>query len=163
VVSVRHLFRYLNLQKEKKQQRIEVILYEFVKNVKRSNMSKNITSLRNHLFDALNRLADATEQDIDLEVNKSIHIVNIAEAVIKTAEVENQFLLITKGIGSGFIPLITNDNNGAKGLLISDEKEEEYKQKMFDADKEKNWLITDGKSTSDTGIEKHEFGNNQND
>jgi hypothetical protein len=125
-------------------------------------MSKNITSLRNHLFDALNRLADATEQDIDLEVNKSIHIVNIAEAVIKTAEVENQFLLITKGIGSGFIPLITSEDSG-KLLLPSDKSEEEYKPKMFDADKEKNWLMNDGKSTSDTGIEKHEFGNNKND
>lgn len=87
-------------------------------------MSKNITVLRNHLFDALNRLADATQEDIDLEVNKSIHIVNIAEAVIKTAEVENQFLLITQGVGSGFIPLLPNDPKSSGGVVISDDKSE---------------------------------------
>jgi len=106
-------------------------------------MSKNITSLRNHLFDALNRLADATQEDIDLEVNKSIHIVNIAEAVIKTAEVENQFLLITQGTGSGFIPIIPNEGKGSN-IAISDNEHKEYKKKEFNVDSEKNWLIDGG-------------------
>lgn len=106
-------------------------------------MSKNITSLRNHLFDALNRLADATQEDIDLEVNKSIHIVNIAEAVIKTAEVENQFLLITQGTGSGFIPIIPNEGKGGN-IAISDNEHKEYKKKEFNVDSEKNWLIDGG-------------------
>lgn len=115
-------------------------------------MSKNITSLRNHLFDTLNRLADATQEDIDLEVNKSIHIVNVAEAIIKTAEVENTFVALTKGTGSGFIPLLDAPNP---------QDVETYKRKMFEVDKEKNWLMNDSKSTSNTGIPKHEFGNNQ--
>lgn len=101
-------------------------------------MSKNITVLRNHLFDALNRLADATEQDIDLEVNKSIHIVNVAEAIIKTAEVENTFVALTKGTGSGFIPLL----DGEQPRKLEDKP---YEAKKFDVDDEKNWLINDGK------------------
>ena len=123
-------------------------------------MEKNITSLRNHLFDALNRLAEATEVDIDLEVNKSIHIVNIAEAVIKTAHVENEFIALTKGVGSGFIPLIDNprrlENNKDEYATIN-------KSKMFDIDKESNWLINDGKSTSEGGLEVHHIGTNKND
>ena len=107
-------------------------------------MSKNITSLRNHLFDALNRLADATQEDIDLEVNKSIHIVNIAEAVIKTAEVENTFVALTKGTGSGFIPLIEPDNKKQLGNIVISEDEKEYKPKMFNPDEEKNWLVDGG-------------------
>lgn len=120
-------------------------------------MSKNITSLRNHLFEALNRLADATQEDIDLEVNKSIHIVNIAEAVIKTAQVENQFIAITKGVGSGFIPLLGSDNTG-KGLKLPEETEEEYQPKKFDVDNQKNWLVNEGgnnleKTETDTNNE----------
>lgn len=98
-------------------------------------MSKNITSLRNHLFDTLNRLADATEQDIELETNKAIHIVNVAEAIIKTAEVENTFVALTKGTGSGFIPLLD---------APEPQSAETYKRKMFEVDKEKNWLVDGG-------------------
>ena len=113
-------------------------------------MSKNITSLRNHLFDQLNRLAEATENDIELEVQKSIHIVNVAEAIIKTAETENQFLLITQGTGSGFIPLVSADiskkqisNNTRDGDKDEYKKYEENIPKTFDVDKEKNWLAGD--------------------
>ena len=69
-------------------------------------MNKNITTLRNHLFDQLNRLADASEREIDLETKKAIQIVAVAEIMIKTVEVENQFIAITKGTGSGFVPLV---------------------------------------------------------
>ncbi len=112
-------------------------------------MSKNITSLRNHLFDALNRLADATQEDIELETTKSIHIVSVAEAIIKTAEVENQFVALTKGVGSGFIPLI--ETSGQKQLNISTPKEDEeetYTPKTFDVDSKKNWLVDDGNNNS---------------
>ena len=103
-------------------------------------MDKNITSLRNHLFDALNRLAEATEQDIDLEVNKSVHIVNVAQVIIKTAEVENQFIAITKGVGSGFIPLLDSDKQKQNGgISFSDNS-----PKLFDVDSQKNWLSDSG-------------------
>lgn len=115
---------------------------------------KNITSLRNHLFDALNRLADATENDIELQMQKSTHIVIIAEAIVKTCEVENTFLNITKGVGSGFIPFLA-DNNNAKNILITDEdqshKEIDRKPeiKMFNENEEKNWLIDGGDKVYD--------------
>lgn len=108
---------------------------------------KNITSLRNHLFDTLNRLADATEQDIELETTKAVNIVNVAEAIIKTAEVENQFILITQGTGSGFIPLVDNPPSkqigNSENILVKEESD--YKPKMFDVDSEKNWVIDEGK------------------
>lgn len=110
---------------------------------------KDIVSLRNHLFDALNRIADATEDQIDVEINKAAAIVQVSETIIKTAEVENQFIAITKSIGSGFVPVV---NNGQPKSLIA-HIEEAVKQKeepeIFDVDEEKNWLSADqGKSTS---------------
>ena len=78
-------------------------------------MSKNITSLRSHLFDALNRLAEAScEDDLKREIEKSTSIVHVADAIIRTAQVENQFIQLTNGIGSGFIPLLNNDEQSKK-------------------------------------------------
>lgn len=74
---------------------------------------KDIVSLRNHLFDALNRIADADEIQLEIEMKKAASIVQISESIIKTAEVENQFIAITKTFGSGFVPA-TNDK---KSLL----------------------------------------------
>lgn len=117
---------------------------------------KNITSLRNHLFDALNRLAEADEVQLDIEINKAASIVQIAETIIKTAEVENQFIAITKGTGSGFIPLIDSDIKLPK-------IENKPTQEIFNPEEEKNWLMDDGDSTSNTGLQVHTLGLNKND
>lgn len=103
---------------------------------------KDIVSLRNHLFDALNRLADASEDELEGEINKAAAIVQVSETIIKTAEVENQFIAITKTFGSGFVPVI-NDRPSLLQLVKTKTEEEEKKQEMFDVDKEKNWLTED--------------------
>lgn len=65
---------------------------------------KDITELRKHLFDCLGRIVDATEDQVETEITKAASIVQVAEIMIKTAEVENSFIALTKGVGSGFIP-----------------------------------------------------------
>lgn len=100
---------------------------------------KDIVSLRNHLFDALNRLADATPEELESEVNKAAAIVQVSETIIKTAEVENQFIAITKTFGSGFVPVV-NDKASLLQIVAAKTKEEDESKELFDVDKEKNWL-----------------------
>lgn len=97
---------------------------------------KDIVSLRNHLFDALNRIAEATEDQVDIEINKAASIVQVSEAIIRTAEVENEFIALTKAVGSGFIPVV---NNGKSLLQIVKEQQETPKE-LFNVDNEKNWV-----------------------
>jgi hypothetical protein len=99
---------------------------------------KDIRVLRNHLFEALNRLADATGDELETEINKSASIVQVADALIRTAQAENQFVSITKGVGSGFIPLFSTDS-------IEPPAKSKGKLGFFDVDKEKNWMMNDGK------------------
>ncbi len=110
-------------------------------------MSKNIISLRNHLFDALNRLAEAScEDDLKREIDKSSSIVHVADAIIRTAQVENQFIQLTNGIGSGFIPLLNNDEQPKKlSELAQSAKEEQPIMEMFNSEEIGNPLINDGK------------------
>lgn len=100
---------------------------------------KDIVSLRNHLFDALNRIADATEVQLDIEINKAAAIVQISETIIKTAEVENQFIAITKGFGSGFIP-VAKEKQSLLEIVKKQIDNPEKPKEMFDVNKEKNWL-----------------------
>jgi hypothetical protein len=98
---------------------------------------RDITSLRNHLFDALERVAQASSEELEQEINKAASIVQLSEAVIKSAEVENQFLSITRGLGSGFIPLV----KGNKSLLeIVKEQADEHQKTPY-----KDYLATDAK------------------
>jgi len=114
---------------------------------------KDIVSLRNHLFEQLNRLADATPEEIESEVTRAASIVQVSESIIKTAEVENQFIAITKSLGSGFVPVV---NTGKPVSLIKQIEEAAKKEtETFDVDKEKNWLMDDGKSTSESGLGAH--------
>lgn len=104
-------------------------------------MTKNITSLRGHLFDALNRLAEAScEDDLKREIEKSSSIVHVADAIIRTAQVENEFIQLTNGIGSGFIPLL-NNNEPHKSLPELAESAKNSNQKLFDHENMKNPII----------------------
>lgn len=106
---------------------------------------KDIVSLRNHLFDALNRLSEASTEELDSEISRSASIVQVSEAIIKTAEVENTFIAITKAVGSGFIPVLS-DRKSLIDIIKkkAEEKETNEQQENSDVDKEKNWLATDG-------------------
>jgi len=68
-------------------------------------MKNKISDLRDILFDQLGRLQEADGEQIDVECNRSTHMVQIAETLIDSARAENEFLQITNGTGSGFIPL----------------------------------------------------------
>lgn len=124
---------------------------------------KDIVSLRNHLFDALNRLADATPEELESEVNKAAAIVQVSETIIKTAEVENQFIAITKTFGSGFVPVVNEKASLLKivSAKAKEEQKEEGKDEFFDVDKEKNWLTEEPGGVyekSDSGIANGKFG-----
>ena len=66
---------------------------------------KNITTLRNHLFDTLERLAQAnTIEEINQEVAKAESIVSVAEVLLQSAEVEAKVIHSVKTLHSAFIP-----------------------------------------------------------
>lgn len=71
-------------------------------------MKNKISDLRNHLFVVLEELSDP-ESNYDLE--KAKVIANVAQTIINSASVENQYLKIVGGSqGSGFIEEGKNDN-----------------------------------------------------
>lgn len=91
---------------------------------------KNITSLRSHLFDQLNRLAEAKGEELEQEITKASSVVQVAESIIKTAEVENQFIAITRGTGSGFIPLIESGQEKFTHLPPAKDKAQRFSQEQ---------------------------------
>lgn len=118
---------------------------------------KDITVLRNHLFEQLNRLADASSEELESEITRAASIVQVADSIIRTAQTENQFISITKAIGSGFIPITSEQKqlSQANAENISIKKKE-----MFDPDAEENWLTAEqGRVTSpsNNGIEPASF------
>lgn len=71
-------------------------------------MKNKIEDLRNILFDQLGKLQEAEDDKIDVECTRTTHMVQIAESIIDSARAENEFLQITSGTGSGFIPVDEN-------------------------------------------------------
>jgi hypothetical protein len=71
-------------------------------------MKNKISDLRNHLFVVLEELSDP-ESTYDLE--KAKVIANVAQTIINSASVENQYLKIVGSThGSGFIEENRMDN-----------------------------------------------------
>lgn len=67
-------------------------------------MKNKMDDLRNHLFEQLERLKDATDQDLQTEIDRSRAIVSTAGQLIDTAKVEVQYLHVTgQGEGSQFL------------------------------------------------------------
>lgn len=96
---------------------------------------QDIVQLRSHLFDALNRLAEADgEAVLEIEMSKSAAIVQVAETLIRTAEVENKFIAISNSCGSGFIPAAGGVKTKAKAI------ENKTPAGCFDVDDKKNWV-----------------------
>lgn len=75
-------------------------------------MKNRIEDLRNHLFAQLEKLSDCEDKDLDKEIQRSQSMINIAEVLIDSARAENDFLEITGGNGSGFIPSETRKQIG---------------------------------------------------
>lgn len=63
--------------------------------------SNDITELRSHLFDTLRDLRNK-EHPIDIDRVKAVN--SIAKTVIDSAKVEVNFLRVTGGEGTGFLP-----------------------------------------------------------
>jgi hypothetical protein len=94
-------------------------------------------------------LADATPEELDAEVQRAASIVQVSESIIKSAEVENSFLAITKAFGSGFIPVVNDKKTLIELVSVQlKEKEQEEKDKLFDVDKRDNWLTADAGKVS---------------
>lgn len=67
---------------------------------KTENMEgRTIHTLRGHLFDTLDGLKKG---DISLET--AAQVVDVSKTIIDTVRVENEYIALTKGAGSGFIP-----------------------------------------------------------
>lgn len=62
---------------------------------------RNITHLRNHLFDALDGLSD---KDHPMDIARAEAIAKVAQAMIHSCKVENDYVKLSGAIGSGFIP-----------------------------------------------------------
>jgi len=85
-------------------------------------MDNSISSLRNYLFDALNRISNAkTTQEQQLEAQKSQAIIGVSEAILETAKVEASLLQQMKQSGSGFI-LVEKEKSIAPVKHIIDNK-----------------------------------------
>ena len=54
--------------------------------------SRNMGDLRNHLFDALDRLKTTDEKGLDGEVERAEAVAHVAAQIIQSAKVELQFL-----------------------------------------------------------------------
>lgn len=65
-------------------------------------MKTKIEDLREHLFATLEELRD---QDKPMELDRAKAIADVAQTIINSAKVENEFLKLSgKSEGSGFIP-----------------------------------------------------------
>lgn len=71
---------------------------------------KDINVLRNHLFDQLERLAQAhSKEETDLEISKALQVVNVSDALLRTAQVEAAIMDSVKVLNSAFIPDIMQE------------------------------------------------------
>lgn len=67
-------------------------------------MKNKIEDLRNHLFLSLEKLQDATNEELPIEVDRSLMIIEVSKQIIDTARVENEFIQITQKDENSFIP-----------------------------------------------------------
>lgn len=65
-------------------------------------MKNKIEDLRNHLFSALEGLAD---KENPMPLDRARAIADVAQVIVNSAKVEADLIKHTNGAGSGFIPL----------------------------------------------------------
>jgi hypothetical protein len=99
-------------------------------------MSNNITTLRQHLFDALERISNAsTIEAQQLEAEKACSLVQISEAILETVKVEANLIQNMKQSGSGFIliekeekktPIVPNNQNRLNGSIKTHQPDQNH-------------------------------------
>jgi len=79
-----------------------------------ANVKNKIEDLRNHLFAALEALADK-ENPMDIDRAKAIS--DVAQTIINSAKVEVDYLKEVGGLGSGFLaPILGESEKTRSGL-----------------------------------------------
>lgn len=74
-------------------------------------MSKNLSDLREALFDALQKVKDGS-----LDIDKARAINEIGKTLVDTAKVEVDYLRVTDGGESSFIDTAVGDGNLPAGI-----------------------------------------------
>lgn len=64
-------------------------------------MKNKIDDLRNHLFATLEALRD---EDDPMDIERAKAVAQVAQVLVDSAKVENEFIKLTGANGSGFIP-----------------------------------------------------------
>jgi len=64
-------------------------------------MKNKIVDLRDHLFETIEALKD---KDHPMDIQRAKAIANAAQVIVNSVKVENEFLKLTGGKGSGFVP-----------------------------------------------------------
>ena len=64
-------------------------------------MKNKIDDLRNHLFATIEALRDPQSP---MDIARAKAIANAAQVIVNSAKVENDFIRLTGGKGSGFVP-----------------------------------------------------------
>jgi len=64
----------------------------------------NITTLRNHLFDQLDRLKKIKGDELKDEIEKSKAIIGISSEILRSATTEAEIIKSVKELASGFVP-----------------------------------------------------------
>lgn len=73
-----------------------------------------IAELRAHLFDTLQKLSD---KENPMEIERAKAISEVSQVIINSAKVEVDFMRVTNGKGTGFIPEQQPDlPNGITGI-----------------------------------------------
>jgi hypothetical protein len=63
-------------------------------------VKNKIEDLRNHLFETLEALRD---DEKPMEIGRAKAIAGVAQVIVNSAKVENDFIALTKSKGTGFI------------------------------------------------------------
>lgn len=64
-------------------------------------MKNKLSDLRDHLFVALENLADAEGEDLERAVKKADAVSNVAKVIVESARVEVDYMRHVGGLGDG--------------------------------------------------------------
>lgn len=61
-------------------------------------MKNKIEDLRNHLFASIEKLSDASNEDLQIELERSKAISEVAKVIVDSAKVEVDYIKATDGV-----------------------------------------------------------------